>query len=143
MPRAKAIAIRLVNDVHRSLFRATRGRIGGKLGPMPVVELTTTGRRSGRRHTVMLTSPAQRGDAYVVVASYGGDDHHPAWFLNLRDHPEVEVVTGGQRRTMKARVASAEERAELWPEVVERYKGYAGYQRKTDREIPLVFLEPA
>jgi len=79
----------------------------------------------------------------VVVASRGGDDHHPAWFLNLRDDPNVEVTTKGQpKRRMVARIANAEERARLWPLVTVDHKNYAGYQTKTDREIPLVLLEP-
>jgi deazaflavin-dependent oxidoreductase (nitroreductase family) len=79
----------------------------------------------------------------VVVASRGGDDHHPAWFLNLRDRPDVEVsLQGKPKRPMRARVAAPEERARLWPQVTATYKGYAGYQEKTTREIPLVLLEP-
>ncbi len=91
----------------------------------------------------MLTSPVQEGDAIVIVASRGGDDHHPAWFLNLRDHPEVQVAFAGKpKRPMRARVATPQERAELWPQVTTVHTGYAGYQTTTDREIPLVLLEP-
>ena len=111
---------------------------------MPVLELTTTGRKSGEPRSVMLTSPVQEGDTIVVVASRGGDDHHPAWFLNLRDQPRVEVAfKGGARVPYTARAATADERARLWPQVTATYKGYAGYQSKTDREIPLVLLDPA
>jgi deazaflavin-dependent oxidoreductase (nitroreductase family) len=111
---------------------------------MPVVELTTTGRKSGQPRTVMLTSPAEEGDAIVIVASRGGDDQHPAWFLNLRDHPDVEVAYAGKpKQPMRARVATPDERAALWPRVTAKYKGYANYQTKTDREIPLVLLESA
>jgi deazaflavin-dependent oxidoreductase (nitroreductase family) len=92
----------------------------------------------------MLTSPLQEGTAFVVVASRGGDDHHPAWFLNLRDNPDVEVsVKGEPKRRMRARIANPEERARLWPRVTADHKNYAGYQTKTEREIPLVLLEPA
>jgi len=92
----------------------------------------------------MLTSPVQQGDSIVIVASRGGDDHHPAWFLNLRDHPDVEVAfTGKPKRSMRARVATPMERAVLWPQVTAAYKGYGDYQTKTEREIPLVLLEPA
>jgi deazaflavin-dependent oxidoreductase (nitroreductase family) len=78
-----------------------------------------------------------------VVASRGGDDQHPAWFLNLRDNPDVEVSLAGKpKQRMRARAATPEERARLWPEVTSTYKGYAGYQTKTTREIPLVMLEP-
>ena len=110
---------------------------------MPGRELSTTGRKSGKTRKTILTSPVQEGDALVIVASYGGDNRHPAWFLNLRDNPDVEVTMRGSKRRMRARVASAEERARLWPLVVKKYRGYAAYQRRTVREIPLVILEPA
>lgn len=133
-----------LNAFHRGVLRLTGGRIGWNAGRMPVLELTTTGRKSGRPHTVILTSPLQDGETIVVVASRGGDAHHPAWFLNLRDDPDVEVSFGGApKRPMRARVASADERASMWPRVTSKYKGYAGYQRKTEREIPLVLLEPS
>lgn len=134
--------IKVVNLVHRSLFDRTNGRLGGRLAGMPVVKLTTTGRKTGLPRTTMLTSPVHADGMVVLVASWGGDPRHPTWYLNLCDHPDVEVVMGGQRREMRARVATSEERAELWPRVVERYKGYGAYQRRTDREIPLVILEP-
>jgi deazaflavin-dependent oxidoreductase (nitroreductase family) len=136
-------ALKTMNSVHRLLVAVTRGRAGYEFGGMPVVELTTIGRRSGEPRTVLLTSPLRDGEGYVVVASRGGDDQHPAWFLNLRDRPEVEVaIKGGERRPMLARIASAEERATLWPQIAGRYRNYAGYQKRTRREIPLVVLEP-
>jgi deazaflavin-dependent oxidoreductase (nitroreductase family) len=136
--------LKTMNAIHRGVLGMSGGRLGWRAGGMPVVELTTTGRKSGQTRTVMLTSPLQQGDAIVIVASRGGDDHHPAWFLNLRDHPDVDVVFSGQpKRRMRARVANAEERAAMWPQVTARYKGYANYQTKTNREIPLVLLEPA
>ena len=111
---------------------------------MPALELTTTGRRSGLERTVWLTSPVQEGPVWVVVASRGGDDHAPAWFLNLRDNPEVQVSLQGRPTvSMRARVATPVERERLWPLVIAKYRGYAAYQSKTSREIPLVLLEPA
>src|SRR5690349_8670165 len=105
---------------------------------MPVVELVTTGRRSGTPRTVMLTVPMRDGDAYVVVASRGGDDQHPAWFLNLRDEPHVQVaVQGGPRQPMLAHVATPDERARLWPEITARHPNYASYQQRTEREIQI------
>ena len=137
-------ALKAMNSIHRVILKVSFGHLGWSASNMPVLELTTTGRKSGQKRVVMLTSPLQEGDTYVVVASRGGDDTHPAWFLNLRDDPEVEVaVQGGPLRPMRARVANAEERAELWPRVTADHKNYAGYQTKTDREIPLVLLEPA
>lgn len=132
-----------LNTLHRVVMKVTGNRAGWRLGPMPVVELTTTGRKSGEPRTVILTSPLQEGDTWVLVASRGGDAHHPAWFLNLRDDANVEASLAGKpKQPMHARVATPEERERLWPRVTETYKGYAGYQRKTDREIPLVLLEP-
>lgn len=136
-------ALKAMNATHRLLIRLTGGKVGYSAMGMPVVELTTIGRRSGEPRTVLLTAPVHGGDSYVVVASRGGDDRHPAWFHNLQATPEVEVaVQGGPRRPMRARVASPEERARLWPQIAGQYANYAGYQRSTDREIPLVHLEP-
>ena len=133
-----------MNAVHRGIMKVSGGKLGWKALNMPVVELTTTGRKSGKPRTVMLTSPLQEGSTVVVVASRGGDDQHPAWFLNLRDNPDVEVAMNGEpRKPMKARVASPDERARMWPLVTADHKNYAGYQTKTSREIPLVLLEPA
>jgi|SRR2546427_10321545 deazaflavin-dependent oxidoreductase (nitroreductase family) len=131
-----------MNAFHRAILKLSGGRLGWSGQRMPVLELTTTGRKSGQPRTVMLTSPVQEGDTFVIVASRGGDDQHPAWFLNLRDNPDVEVTTREGKRRMRARVASPEERARLWPLVTADHKNYAGYQTKTKREIPLVLLEP-
>jgi deazaflavin-dependent oxidoreductase (nitroreductase family) len=125
------------------VLKVTGGKFGWQAGKMPVLELTTTGRKSGQPRSVMLTSPYQDGSTIVVVASRGGDDTHPAWFLNLQDKPEVEVAyKGAPRKPMRARVATPDERARLWPIVTADFKNYAQYQTKTTREIPLVMLEP-
>jgi len=135
---------KLLNAVHQATVKLTGGRLGWRGGGMPMLQLTTTGRKTGRPHTVMLSSPLQEGSTIVIVASRGGDDRHPAWFLNLREHPDVQVAFNGQpARPMKARVATPEERQRLWPRVTSDHANYAGYQRKTTREIPLVLLEPA
>ncbi len=135
--------LKAMNLVHRGLLIVSGERIGWSAMDMPVLELTTTGRRSSQPRKVMLTSPYQEGSALVVVASRGGDDHHPAWFLNLLDHPEVDVkLQGGATQRMRARVADADERRRLWPLVTADHKNYADYQSKTARVIPLVLLEP-
>ena len=138
----KDLLARAGNVLHRNIVRTTGGRIGGTGFGMPVVILTTTGRKSGKERATVLTSPLQDGDRVVLVASYGGDDRNPAWFLNLRDNPDVELEMKGTKRAMLAHVASADERADLWPQVVSAYKGYGQYQTKTEREIPLVILDP-
>ena len=137
------LVLKGMNLAHRVLISASFGRLGYDAAQMPVLELTTVGRRSGARRSVMLTAPWQDGDRLVVVASRGGDPTHPAWFLNLRDNPEVEVkLRNGPRVPMRARVMDADERGRIWPELSAKHTMYAGYQRKTDREIPLVWLEP-
>ena len=134
--------LKTMNFLHRCVQKLSFGRLGWKAGKMPVVELTTIGRKSGQPRTVILTSPVQEDGAYVVVASKGGNPENPAWFLNLRDNPDVEVVFEGKPKTKAtARIATPEERARLWPQVVSTYKGYGNYQEKTEREIPLVFLK--
>lgn len=140
--RAKDVTARAFNAFHRSLLRASGGRIGGRAFGMPVVMLTTTGRKTGKRRTTMLTSPVREGDRVVLVASYGGDDRHPTWFLNLQANPDVEITMAGHRRAMRARVATGAEKGELWPEIVDAYKGYGQYQTRTARDIPVVLLEP-
>lgn len=137
-------ALKTMNTAHRVLLKVSCGKLGNEFGGMPSVELVTTGRKSGRQHAVMLTAPIVDGDTYVVVASRGGDPTHPAWFLNVRDNPNVLVsVRSGPRVAMIAKVADAAERAALWPRVIAAQKVYAGYQKKTTREIPLVLLTPA
>jgi deazaflavin-dependent oxidoreductase (nitroreductase family) len=137
------LTFKTMNAVHRVLLGISRGRLGWRVQNMPALELTTTGRRTGEPRKVLLTSPVQEGPVFVVVASRGGDDQAPAWFLNLRDNPDVLVRMAGQEpEPRRARIANSEERQRLWPQVVAGYRGYAAYQDKTDREIPLVFLEP-
>jgi deazaflavin-dependent oxidoreductase (nitroreductase family) len=111
---------------------------------MPVLELTTTGRKSGQQRSTMLTSPYQEDPMLVIVASRGGDDHHPAWFLNIQSNANVMVKQGPKApEPMVAEIANAEERARIWPIIAGKYRNYAGYQKKTDREIPLVLLRPS
>ncbi len=137
------LGFKVMNAIHRILLKFSGGRAGWTAMEMPVLELTTKGRKSGRPRSVMLTSPVQDGEALVVVASRGGDDRSPAWFLNLRDNPDVEVrLQGKPRQPMRARVATAAERERLWPLVTADHKNYADYQTKTTREIPVVVLSP-
>ena len=137
-------ALKGMNLVHRGLLAVSFGKIGWSAAGMGVLELTTVGRKSGESRSVMLTSPLVEGDDIVIVASRGGDDHHPAWFLNLQANPEVQVVWKGKpKAAMTARVATADERARMWPIITEKFTNYAGYQTKTEREIPLVILTPA
>ena len=128
--------------IHRAIFNVSKGRIFGKAFGMPFVELLTTGRRSGKERSTMLSVPIVDGDRLVLVASFGGDERHPAWYLNLRANPEVRVTIAGSTRTMIARIATEEERAELWARIISVFEGYARYQERTERQIPVVILEP-
>ncbi|MDT4937523.1 MAG: hypothetical protein QOG80_1194 [Pseudonocardiales bacterium] len=132
-----------MSTVHRSLIMVSGGRRGWQVSDMPALKLTTTGRRTGRPRSVMLTSPLKDGAALVVVASRGGDTKSPAWLLNLESDPDVEVALRGlPRQRMRARVATADERGRLWPHIVADHPRYGGYQMKTKREISLVLLTP-
>jgi deazaflavin-dependent oxidoreductase (nitroreductase family) len=131
-----------MNQFHRTLLTLSGGRLGSSFSGMAAVELHTTGRRSGQRRSTMLTAPVREPGRVVLVASKGGDDRHPEWYLNLVADPDVEVTIDGSTEPMTARTASAAERAELWPRIVAAYRGYGDYQRRTTREIPVVILEP-
>jgi deazaflavin-dependent oxidoreductase (nitroreductase family) len=136
--------MKTMNAVHRAVLKLSGGGAGYTVAKMPVLELTTTGRTSGRPRTVLLTSPLQQGPALVLVASRGGDDNPPSWLLNLQSNPAVEVALQGQpKEPMLARVATAEERARLWPLITADHRNYADYQRRTQREIAVVLLEPS
>lgn len=137
------LILKSMNTIHRGIIALTGNKVGWKAGGMPVIKLTTTGRRSGEPRSVMLTSPVQEGNTWIIVASKGGDDDHPAWFLNLRDNPSVTIETGpGTSLRATARIASASERERLWPQITAAYSNYASYQQRTQREIPLVMIEP-
>ncbi len=138
------LLFKATNGLHRVVLKVTFGKLGWHALKMPVVELTTTGRKSHQPRTVLVTSPLQEGDTVVIVASRGGDDANPAWLLNLRADPNVRASVGGApTQAMVAHEASAEERARLWPLITSEHGNYAGYQAKTTREIPLVLLRPA
>ena len=136
------IGLKTMSRVHRVILRTTNGKVLNSAFGMPVVELHTVGRRSGLPRTTMLTAPVTDGQRIVLVASKGGDDRDPEWYRNLMARPDAEVTVDGQRRPVRARQASAAEKAELWPRVIAAYRGYAGYQRRTQRDIPLVLCDP-
>jgi deazaflavin-dependent oxidoreductase (nitroreductase family) len=127
---------------HAAVYRASNGLIGHRFpGSPPVLLLDHVGAKSATRRTAPLVY-ARDGDDVILVASKGGFPKHPAWFHNLMANPETTVQIGSRRQNVHARVADAEERKRLWPKVVQVYAGYDDYQRRTDREIPLVILEP-
>jgi deazaflavin-dependent oxidoreductase (nitroreductase family) len=136
------LGFKAMSHAHRTIVQLSGGRVLGSAFGMPVIELHTVGRTSGLPRSTMLTAPVIDGERVVLVASKGGDDRDPDWYRNLVAHPEIELTMAGRRRAMRARQASAQEKAELWPRVVAAYKGYDGYQQRTERDIPLVICEP-
>lgn len=142
--RGKDTFYRYGTQLHQRLYTATGGKLFHRGRGMPMVKLTTVGRRTGQPRTIMATTPLQMGDSLVLIASFGGDDREPQWCQNIRANGDVEVTVEGRTRRMQARVASAAERAELWPKVIANPNAafYGDYQNKTDREIPIVIFDP-
>lgn len=142
MARRFGTVYKALNLVHERGFTLTKGRLFGTAGGMTSVRLTTTGRRSGEPRVTMLTSPLVEDDRIVLVASFRGGPKHPAWYLNLRDDPEVRAMRRGADMEMTAKVLTGDERAALWERITALQPRYAKYQARTDREIPLIVLEP-
>jgi F420H(2)-dependent quinone reductase len=135
------LRFRVFGGMHTGVYRLTGGRLGGKLGRVPILLLTTTGRRSGQPRTQPL-SYTRAGEGYAVIASKGGAPVHPLWYLNLQAEPLAEVTVGSEMRTVRARDAGGEERERLWRSLADLFPGYDRYARKTSRRIPVVVLEP-
>jgi deazaflavin-dependent oxidoreductase (nitroreductase family) len=128
--------------VHPWLYRVSGGRLLGELVGMKVLLLTTTGAKSGVSRTTALTY-LEAGDAYVVIGSFLGEPRHPAWVHNLRAQPRATVQVGARRLAVRAREARGGEREKLWARLVALQPDYRAYESRTDREIPVVVLEPA
>jgi deazaflavin-dependent oxidoreductase (nitroreductase family) len=139
--KLSTMATKAFTRIHIALYRRTGGKIGGRFRGSAVLLLTTTGRRSGEPRTTPVMY-IDDGNRKAVVASYGGADHHPAWYHNLLAHPEVTVQTGPSVQQMRAEVADPEERARLWAPLVAMYPTYDDYQAKTERQLPVVVLAP-
>jgi deazaflavin-dependent oxidoreductase (nitroreductase family) len=134
--------IRIMSRLNTWAYRMTGGRLGGTfLRGAPVMLLTVVGRKSGRQLTVPLLF-LRDGERVITVASKGGMDHHPLWYLNLLANPDVDVQIGTDVRPMRAHPADDTERAHYWPQLVAMYRDYADYQARTDRKIPVVVLSP-
>jgi deazaflavin-dependent oxidoreductase (nitroreductase family) len=134
------LQFRILGGIHRRLYRLTGGKIGGRIGRLPVLLLTTTGRKSGQPRTQPLAY-TKAGDGFAVIASKGGAPRHPLWYLNLRAHPLADVTVGRESWRVRARDAQGEERDRLWRALADLHPGYDGYARKTTRQIPVVVLE--
>ena len=131
-----------MTDTHVGLYKLSGGRLGGRYKGAPVALVESVGRKSGTKRTHPLIC-SDDGDDLVVVASKGGIDKHPAWYLNLKANPETNAWWRGRKRRVRAREASGAERERLWKKMVEVYAPYEAYQRRTDRQIPVLVLEPA
>lgn len=133
----------LMTEAHVRVYRFTNGRIGHRFpGGAPILLLDQIGAKTGIKRTTPLVY-VEDGPNVVIVASKGGHPRNPAWYHNLRANADTTVQIGAERRAVHARVATTEERERLWPKAVATYGGYRGYQQRTDREIPLVILEPS
>ena len=126
---------------HRALLTITGGRFPTSILGMKTIELHTVGRKSGKPYTTLLTTPVHDDTRVVLVASKGGSGRDPDWFRNAVATPDGTVIVDGETVPMRARAATAAEHAELWPQAVKAYQGYVGYQRNTDRTIPLLICE--
>jgi F420H(2)-dependent quinone reductase len=140
---------RVMVELQKAATRGHRLLLQSPLGPMlsrtPMgrfLVLHTTGRKSGEPRQTPL-SYTKDGEAYVVIASDGGSPHHPDWYANLVEHPDTEIEVRGRRRQVRAETVTGSDRDRLWRQAVGTFGGYAGYQARTDREIPVVRLVPA
>ena len=139
MARLKPGTIRLIGRLHLWLWKLTHGKLGNAFGRAPFMLLTTRGRKTGRERTTPVLYFQYEADL-IVVASFGGNDMHPAWYLNLERYPEAEVVVNRERRRLLAHKVSPEEKELIWPRLVKLYPHFAIYKRRTRREIPLLRL---
>ena len=132
--------VKMLSTLHTVLYRATSGLIGRRLVNNDMLLLTTTGRTSGMQRTVPLLY-LRSGNRLIVIASYGGRQEHPEWYRNLLSEPKASVQIRGERRNVVSATMDPLERAEWWPRIVDAYGDYAVYQSRTDREIPVIWLE--
>jgi deazaflavin-dependent oxidoreductase (nitroreductase family) len=139
MKRFKPRTIRSIGRLHAWLWRLTRGRFVDAVGAAPFLLLTTKGRKTGRLRTTPVLY-LEDGSDLVLVASFGGNDMHPAWYLNLKECPEAEVVIRGERRRVIAREITSEKKELIWRGLVKLYPQFEIYQQRTSREIPLLRL---
>jgi deazaflavin-dependent oxidoreductase (nitroreductase family) len=136
-----ARGLRWTGKFNVPIYRATGGRIGGRVGRAPVLLLTTTGRKSGQPRTAPVLYLAD-GENVILINTNAGNAKIPAWSLNLTANPEAEIELGRKRRPVRARIAEGEERADLWHKSNVQYAGFDDYEAKLNREISVFVLEP-
>jgi deazaflavin-dependent oxidoreductase (nitroreductase family) len=132
--------VKMLSTLHTALYRATRGMIGRRLVNNDMLLLTTTGAATGEPHTVPLLY-LKDGERLVIIASYGGRPSHPQWYRNLMRQPAASVQILGETREVVATAMTSAEREQWWPMIVEAYGDYSVYQSRTEREIPVVWLD--
>jgi F420H(2)-dependent quinone reductase len=135
------LAWKLGSGAHAGVYRATGGKLFGRMGKSPILLLNTVGRKSGKKRTSPLLY-VMDGEDFVIIASKGGASAHPAWYLNLVANPEATVEIEDREVRVRAEEAHSEEKSRLWQKMVEMYPAYDAYQEKTEREIPLLVLRP-
>ena len=135
------LALKLGSGAHAGVYRATGGKLFGRMGKSPILLLNTVGRKSGRKRTSPLLY-VMDGEDFVIIASKGGAPNHPAWYLNLKANPDATVEVGDREVRVRAEEVDSEEKVRLWQKMVEMYPTYDHYQTKTKREIPLLVLHP-
>ena len=136
------MALKLGSGAHAGVYRATGGKLFGRMGKSPILLLNTVGRKTGRKRTSPLLY-VMDGEDFVIIASKGGAPTHPAWYLNLKANPDATVEVGDRKVRVRAEEVDSEEKVRLRQKMVEMYPTYDDYQRKTKREIPLLILRPA
>ncbi|OLB47579.1 MAG: hypothetical protein AUG17_06385 [Crenarchaeota archaeon 13_1_20CM_2_53_14] len=141
MGRAKLNAQKVFAQTHVALYRMSRGRLGGRFRKSPVLLLTTIGRKSRKKRTTPVLY-IEDGENMVLVASNAGKDRDPFWWMNLKDDPSAIVQLRGRTVEVRAAQATPEEKSRYWPSLVKMYPTYDDYQKKTEREIPVVILRP-
>jgi F420H(2)-dependent quinone reductase len=141
LSRPARLALKLGTGVHSGVYRATGGKLLGRMGKSPILLLNTVGRKSGKKRTTPLLY-VMDGEDFVIIASKGGAPSHPAWYLNLMSTPDATVEVGDREVRVKAKEVDGEEKIRLWQMMVQIYPTYDDYQTKTKREIPLLLLRP-
>jgi F420H(2)-dependent quinone reductase len=141
LSRPARLALKLGSGVHSGVYRATGGKLLGRMGKNPILLLNTVGRKSGKKRTTPLLY-VMDGEDFVIIASKGGAPSHPAWYLNLMSTPDATVEVGDREVRVKAKEVDGEEKIRLWQMMVQIYPTYDDYQTKTKREIPLLLLRP-
>ena len=133
--------VKAMTRIHMALYRVSGGRLFNTLGGDEVCFVTMTGAKSGRTLTIPLMYIPHR-DNVLLVASQGGNPKNPAWYFNLVKHPDIKVRYRGKERNLRARIATPEEKPELWPICYQAYAPFEEYRKRTNRDIPIFICEP-